>query len=219
MSEFLTPDEQSIYFDIILNKPGYIKSHKDSFTTVRIDQILEYARDVLFHASTQLEYNISADSPVRNWEKGNKIYKFPSFPANDPEKIEYRMRLLYWIGASNKVIKIIKEYKKQGRKKTEIKPTLKLSDVLIEGESAAEIKNYYDTRKHTNIYLGKFLRILALKGYFNTKLYSKDYQAIGRNDFYSTYNDRNEYKAPALKDLYKYPKFRDIPLPKRARTL
>jgi hypothetical protein len=93
---------------------------------------------------------------------------------------------------------------------------LRLADVLIEGESVEEVKGYYNFEKHKNTYLAKFLRILQLMGYFNRKLTSQDFQAIGRNDFdFAAYNDRNDYKPPALKDLYKYPEFRNIPRPKK----
>ena len=95
-----------------------------------------------------------------------------------------------------------------------------MADVLIEGESVAEVKRYYYFRGHTNIYLGKFLRIPAMMGYFKRKLISKEYEAIGRNDFdNATFNDRNNYKPPALEDLYRYPEFRIIPRPKRATVL
>jgi len=138
----------------------------------------------------------------------------------NPRMKNYRMEQIPEFKHLIRIKKMIEGEPKTGRKKTEINPDLRLADVLIEGESVAEVKSHYNFRGHTSIYLGKFLRILAMMGYFKRKLTSKEYEAIGRNDFDdATYNDRNNYKPPALEDLYRYPEFRIIPRPKRAKML
>jgi hypothetical protein len=117
-------------------------------------------------------------------------------------------------------MQILEDNMKPGPKRQILTLDLKLADVLIEGESAEKVKSYYNFQKHKYTYLAKFLRILQLMGYFNRKLTSPEFQAIGRNDFDdATYNDRNDYKPPALKELHKYPEFRDIPRPKKLKAL
>jgi hypothetical protein len=200
MAEFLTREEIKGYYDKLLYKPGYIKTLKKSINEVKVEQILSYAREVYMESIIRLERE---DGFFHNVTP----YTFPPCPLNTeifvlPNGIKldaftYLDQLKYWVLTSKKVIQMLEETMKPERKR--IIPTidLRLADVLIEGES-------------------KFLRVLQLMGYFNRKLTSQDFQAIGRNDFdFVTYNDRNDYKPPALKDLYKYPEFRDIPRPKK----
>ena len=219
MAEFLTREEIKAYYDRLLYKPGYIKTLKKSINEVKVEQILSYAREVYMEAIIRIEREDGLFHPVTP-------YTFPPCPLFTdifvlPNGIKldaftYRDQLKYWLSTSKRVIQILEDNMKPERKK--IIPTLdlRLADVLIEGESVEEVKSYYNFRKHKNTYLAKFLRILQLMGYFNRKLTSQEFQAIGRNDFDDAiYNDRNDYKPPALKDLYKYPEFRDIPRPKK----
>lgn len=223
MAEFLTRDEIKAYYDRLLHKPGYIKTLKKSINEAKVEQILSYAREVYMESVIRIERESGYFHPVTP-------YTFPPCPLFTdifvlPNGIKldaftYRDQLKYWFSTSKKVIQILEENMKPGRRK--IIPTLdlRLADVLIEGESAEEVKGYYNFRKHKYTYLAKYLRILQLMGYFNRKLSSPEFQAIGRNDFDDvTFNDRNDYKPPPLKDLHKYPEFRDIPWPKKLKSL
>ena len=218
MAEFLTREEIKTFYDRLLYKPGYIRTLKKSINEVKAEQILSYAREVYMESIIRIERENGFFHPVTP-------YTFPPCPLFTDifilpngiklDSFTYLDQLKYWFSTSKKVIQILEENMKPERRK--IIPTLdlRLADVLIEGESAEEVKSYYNLRKHKNTYLAKFLRILQLMGYFNRKLTSQEFQAIGRNDFgFATFNDRNDYKPPAVKDLYEYPEFRDIPRPK-----
>lgn len=223
MAEFLTREEIKAYYDKVLHKPGYIKTLKKSINEVKVEQILSYAREVYMESIIRIERENGLFHPVTP-------YIFPPCPLFTdifvlPNGIKldaftYQDQLKYWVSTSKRVIQILEDSMKPGRKKIIPTKDLRLADVLIEGESAEEVKSYYNFRKHKYIYLAKFLRILQLMGYFNRKLTSPEFQAIGRNDFDdATYNDRNDNKPPALKDLYKYSEFRDIPRPKKLKNL
>ena len=219
MAEFLTREEIKSCYDRLLYKNGYIKTLKKSINGVKVEQILSYAREVYMESIIRIEREDGFFHPVTP-------YTFPPCPLFTeifvlPNGIKldaftYRDQLKYWFSTSKRVIQILEDAMKPERKK--IIPTLdlRLADVLIESESVEEVKSYYNLRKHYNTYLAKFLRILQLMGYFNRKLTSQEFQAIGRNDFgFVTFNDRNDYKPPALQDLHKYPEFRDIPRPRK----
>lgn len=219
MAEFLTREEIKAYYDRLLNKPGYIKTLKKSINEVKVEQILSYAREVYMESIIRIERETGVFNPVTH-------YTFPPCPLFTdifvlPNGIKidaftYQDQLKYWLTTSKRVIQILEDSKKPGRKKVIPTQELRLADVLIEDESTGEIKSHYNFRIHKYTYLAKFLRILQLMGYFKRKLSSPEFQAIGRNDFDDpSFNDRNDYKPPALKDLNKYPEFRDIPRPKK----
>jgi hypothetical protein len=221
MGEFLTREEIKVFYDKILNKPGYIKTLKKNINEAKMEQILSYAREVYMEAAIRLERESGSFQPVTP-------YNFPPCPLFTdifvlPNGIKldaftYKDQLKYWLSTSKKVIGILEDILKPGRKKIIPTSELRMADVLIEGETAEEIRSYYNFQKHNNTYLAKFLRILQLMGYFTRKLSSPELQAIGRNDFNdSTYNDRNDNKPPALQELDKYPEFREIPLPKKLK--
>jgi hypothetical protein len=219
MAEFLTREEIKAYYDRLLYKPVYIKTLKKSINEVKVEQILSYAREVYMEAIIRIEREDGLFHPVTP-------YTFPPCPLFTdifvlPNGIKldaftYRDQLKYWLSTSKRVIQILEDNMRPERKKLIPTLDLRLADVLIEGESVEAVKSYYNFLKHKNTYLAKFLRILQLMGYFNRKLTSQEFQALGRNDFDAAiYIDRNDYKPPALKDLYKYPEFRDIPRPKK----
>jgi hypothetical protein len=221
MAEFLTREEIKGCYDKLLNKPGYIKTLKKSINDAKIEQILSYAREVYMESIIRLEREDGFFQPV-------SPYTFPPCPLFTdvfvlPNGIKidaftYRDQLKYWLTTSKRVIQILEDNMKPVRPKIIPTPDLRLADVLIEGESAEEVKSYYNFRKHKYSYLAKFLRILQLMGYFNRKLSSPEFQAIGRNDFRDpTFNDRNDYKPPQLNELHNYPDFRNIPPPKKQR--
>jgi hypothetical protein len=222
MAEFLTREEIKTYYDRLLHKPGYIKTLKKSINEVKVEQILSYAREVYMEAIIRIEREDGYFHPVTP-------YTFPPCPLFTdifvlPNGIKldaftYRDQLKYWFSTSKRVMQILEDNMKPGPIRQILTLDLRLADVLIEGESAEEVKSYYNFQKHKYTYLAKFLRILQLMGYFNRKLSSPEFQAIGRNDFNdATYNDRNDYKPPALKELHKYPEFRDIPWPKKLKN-
>ncbi len=217
MGEFLTREEIKVYYDKILSKPGYIKTLKRSINEAKVEQILSYAREVYMEAAIRLERESGSFQPVAP-------YNFPPCPLFTdifvlPNGIKldaftYKDQLKYWLSTSKRVIVILEDLVKPGRKKIIPTSELRLADVLIKGESDELVKSYYNFGKHNNTSLGKFLRVLQLKGYFTRKLSSPELQAIGRNDFNdAAYNDRNDNKPPPLQDLDKYPEFRDIPWP------
>jgi hypothetical protein len=219
MAEFLTREEIKTYYDKLLNKPGYIKTLKKSANDAKIEQILSYAREVFMESIIRIE---------REEGKFHTInpYTFPPCPLFTdvfvlPNGIKldaftYLDQLKYWYSTSRKVIQILEDNNKPGRKKVIPIKDLRLADVLTEGVSAEEVKRYYNFRNHKYTYLAKYLRILQLMGYFKRKLSSPEFQAIGRNDFDdASYNDRNDYKPPPLNELHNYPEFRDIPRPKK----
>ena len=223
MAEFLTREEIRVFYDKLLSKPGYIKTLKKSINEVKVEQILSYAREVYMESIIRIERESGIFHPVTP-------YTFPPCPLFTdifvlPNGIKidaftYQDQLKYWFSTSKRVIQILEETMKPGRKKIIPTQDLRLADVLIEGESVEEVKSHYNFQKHKYTYLARFLRILQLMGYFNRKLTSLEFQAIGRNDFDdATYNDRNDYKPPALKDLHKYPEFRNIPRPIKLRDL
>ena len=217
MGEFLTREEIKVYYDKILNKPGYIKTLKRSLNEAKVEQVLSYAREVYMEAEIRLERESGSFQPVAP-------YNFPPCPLFTdifvlPNGIKldaftYKDQLKYWLSTSRRVIVILEDLLKPGRKKIIPTSELRLADVLIKGESVEEVKSHYNFQKHNNTSLAKFLRVLQLLGYFTRKLSSPEFQAIGRNDFNdAAYNDRNDNKPPALQDLNKYPEFRDIPWP------
>jgi hypothetical protein len=219
MGEFLTREEIKVYYDKVLNKPGYIRTLNKSINEVKVEQILSYAREVYMEAVIRIERETGSFHPVTP-------YNFPPCPLSTeifelPNGIKldaftYQDQLKYWFSTSKRVIQILEDNMKPRLKKIIPTRDLRLADVLIEDESVEEIKSYYNFRKHNFTYLAKFLRVLQSMGYFNRKLSSPELQAIGRNDFNDpAYNDKNDNKPPAIKDLYKYPEFRDIPLPKK----
>jgi hypothetical protein len=219
MAEFLTREEIKAYYDKLLNKPRYIKTLNKSINDVKAEQILSYAREVYMESVIRLERENGIFHPVT-------AYTFPPCPLFTdifvlPNGIKldaftYQDKLKYWFATSKRVIHILEDNRKPGRKRPIPTSDLRLADVLIEGESTENVKNHYNFKRHNYTYLAKFLRILQLMGYFNRKLSSPEFQAIGRNDFGDvTYNDRNDYKPPALKDLHNYPEFRDIPWPRK----
>jgi hypothetical protein len=221
MGEFLTREEIRVYYGKILNKPGYIKTLKKSINEVKVEQILSYAREVYMEAAIRIERESGSFQPVTT-------YNFPPCPLFTdifvlPNGIKldaftYKDQLKYWLSTSKRVIEILEDILKPGRQKIIPTNEFRLADVLTDGETPEDVKSYYNFRKHNYTYLGKFLRVLQLKGYFTRKLSSPEFQAIGRNDFNdATYNDRNDNKPPALQDLDKYPEFRDIPLPKKLK--
>jgi hypothetical protein len=223
MAEFLTSAETRAFYDKLIHKPGYIKTLKKSINAAKVEQILCYAREVHMESIIRIERENGFFNTVAP-------YNFPPCPLFTdifvlPNGIKldaftYRDQLKYWFSTSRRVIQILEDNMKPGRKKVIFTQDLRLADVLIKGESAEEVKGYYNFRKHNYTYLAKFLRILQLMGYFTRKLSSPEYQSIGRNDFDdATFNDRNDYKPPALEELYKYPDFRDIPRPKKLRNL
>jgi hypothetical protein len=222
MGEFLTREEIKVYYDKILSKPGYIKTLKRSINEAKVEQILSYAREVYTEAAIRLERESGSFQPVTP-------YNFPPCPLFTeifvlPNGIKldaftYKDQLKYWLSTSKRVIVILEELLKPGRKKIIPTTELRLTDVLVKGETVEEVKSYYNFRKHNNTALAKFLRVLQLMGYFTRKLSSPELQAIGRNDFNdAAYNDRNDNKPPALQDLDKYPEFRDIPWPGRKKN-
>jgi hypothetical protein len=217
MAEFLTREEIKDYYNRLLNKPLYIKTLKKSINEVKVEQILSYAREVYMESIVRLERENGFFQPVAP-------YNFPPCPLFTdvfvlPNGIKldaftYQDQLKYWLSTSKKVIQILEENMKPGRQKIIPTQDLRLGDVLIKSESAEQVKSYYKFEKHSYTYLAKFLRILQSMGYFKRKLTSPEFQSIGRNDFDDvTFNDRNDYKPPELKDLHKYPDFRDIPEP------
>jgi hypothetical protein len=223
MAEFLTREEIKTFYDKLLYKSGYIKTLKKSINEAKIDQILSYAREVYMESLIRIERENGLFHPVTP-------YTFPPCPLFTdifvlPNGIKldaftYQDQLKYWFSTSKRVIQILEENLKPGRKKIILTQDLRLADVLIEGESVEEVKNYYNFRKHNYTYLAKFLRILQLLGYFKRKLTSPEFQSIGRNDFDdSTFNDRNDYKPPAQEELNKFPEYRNIPRPKKFRNL
>lgn len=223
MAEFLTREEIKDYYDKLLNRQKYIKTLKKSINDAKMEQVLSYAREVYMEAVMRLEREQGSFHQLTP-------YTFPPCPLFTEifvlpnglklDAFTYQDQLKYWCSSSKKVIQIIEENLKP--RHIRIIPTheLRLEDVLIEGISAEEVLSYYDFSRHKYAYLAKFLRILQLMGYFKRKLTSKDFQAIGRNDFDdATYKDNKNNKPPALKDLDKYPEFRDIPRPGRIRNL
>lgn len=221
MAEFLTREEIRVYYDRLLQKPGYIKTLKNSIDEAKREQVLNYAREVYMESLIRIERENSIFHPIAP-------YNFPPCPLFTDlfvlpngiklDSFTYQDQLKYWLMTSQTVINLLDE-KKDRRRKTEFGKNLRLADVLIEGESAEEVKSYYNFKKHKKIYLGRFLRILQSMGYFTHALKSQHFQAIGRNDFDDpTYQDRNEYKAPEINDLYRYPEFKNIPSPKKFRT-
>jgi hypothetical protein len=223
MAEFLTREEIRAYYDKLVNKPAYVKTLKKSIDDVKLEQILSYAREVYMESIMRLEREDGLFHPVTS-------YTFPPCPLFTEvfvlpnglklDAFTYRDQLKYWFSTSKRVIQIIEENLKPRHIKIIPTQDLRLADVLIEGESVDEVKSYYNFRKHRYSYLAKFLRILQLMGYFKRKLTSRDFQAIGRNDFDdATYNDNKDNKPPALTDLHKYPEFRDIPRPKKNRNI
>jgi hypothetical protein len=217
MGEFLTREEIRSFYDKILNRPGYIKTLKRSINEAKVEQILSYAREVYMEAAIRLERESGSFQPVAP-------YNFPPCPLFTDifvlpngiklDSFTYKDQLKYWLLTSKRVIVILEDLLKPGRKKLIPTSELRLDDVLIEGESADDIRSYYNFRNHNFTYLGKFLRVLQLMGYFTRKLSSPELQAIGRNDFNDpAFNDRNDNKPPALEDLEQYPEFRDIPWP------
>ncbi len=218
MAEFLTREEIKAYYDRLLNKPGYIKTLRKNINEAKTEQILSYAREVYMESVIRIEREDGYFHPVTP-------YTFPPCPLFTdifilPNGIKldaftYRDQLKYWFSTSKRVIQLLEDNKKPGRKKVIPTRDLRLADVLIEGETVEDVRSHYDFRKHNYTYLAKYLRILQLMGYFRRKLSSPELQAIGRNDFGdATFNDRNDYKPPSLNDLYKYPEFRNIPRPK-----
>ena len=223
MAEFLRREEIKAHYDNLLHKPRYIKTLKKSITDAKAEQILSYAREVYMEAMIRIERESGIFHPVTP-------YTFPPCPLFTdlfvlPNGIKldaftYMDQLKYWFSTSTKVIQILEENMKQGRKKLMPTQDLRLADVLIEGESAEEVRSFYNFQKHKFTYLSKFLRILQAMGYFKRRLTSPEFQAIGRNDFDDpTFNDRNDYKPPPLKDLDDYPEFRNIPRPKKTRDI
>jgi hypothetical protein len=217
MEEFLTREEIKDYYNKLLTKPLYVKTLKKNINEAKVEQILSYAREVYMESLIRIEREKGYFHPVAP-------YTFPPCPLFTdvfvlPNGIKldaftYQDQLKYWLSTSKKVIQILEENTKPGRQKIIPTRDLRLNDVLIDGESAEEVKSYYNFEKHSYTYLAKFLRILQSLGYFKRKLTSPEFQSIGRNDFGdATFNDRNDYKPPALKDLHKYPEFRDIPGP------
>lgn len=84
---------------------------------------------------------------------------------------------------------------KAGRKATKINPQLNLSDILIEGIDINKVRKYYKNPDENREYLGMFLRVLKIKGYFKKVTY-KQLETIGRNEFLSGYIDSRNYKPP-----------------------
>ncbi len=223
MAEFLTRDEIRDHYGMVLNKPGYIKTLKKSITEAKVEQILNYAREVYMESTMRIEREDGQFHAVTP-------YRFPPCPLSTeifvlPNGIKidaftYRDQLKYWLISSRRVIQIIEDNMKPGRKKLVLTQDLTLEDVLIDGESGEIVRSYYNFQMHSNTYLSKFLRILQQMGYFRRKLSGPEFQAIGRNDFNApVYRDRNGYKPPPLDELYKYPLFRNIPRPERSKKL
>jgi hypothetical protein len=222
MAEFLTRDEIRAYYDDLLHKPRYIKTLKKNINEAKAEQILSYAREVYMESLIRIERESGVFHNITS-------YNFPPCPFSTdvfilPNGIKldaftYHDQLKYWLTTSTRVIQILEENLKPGHKKIIPTQDLRLGDVLIDGESAEEIRSYYNYEKHRYAYLSKFLRILQMMGYFKRRLTSPEFQAIGRNDFDDvTFNDRNDNKPPALMDLHLYPEFRDIPRPKKLRN-
>jgi hypothetical protein len=189
---------------------GIIKSICGDCNEYLINEVQRYAR-LENRASLDFITGLVIANPGTTdefWKQRHNHYK-------DSENVLRTIEQMFQLKNSK-----MPEPKKPRRKKPEVNLDLRLADVLIEGESASEVKSWYNFRRHKKIYLGKFLRILQNMGYFNRKLASKEFTIIGRNDFDdATYKDRNDYKPPALKDLWNYPEFKTIPRPKRKMTL
>jgi hypothetical protein len=194
---------------------------KNSINAAKREQVLSYAREVRRESIIRIDRENGLFHPVTP-------YNFPSCPLFTdimvlPNGIKldaftYLDQLKYWLLTSERVVQILEDSMKPVRKKAIPIHDLRLADILIEGESAEDVKSYYNFRKHNNTYLAKFLRILQLMGYFNRKLTSMEFQSIGRNDFDdATYNDRTDHKPPLLDDLWRFPEFRDIPRPKKLK--
>jgi len=119
--------------------------------------------------------------------KGNENYQLEQMP-------EYNNLIRF-----KNEIEESKRYKKQP-----YNPEKKLSDVLLKGISVEKILSIYNQNKHSNKYLGTFLRYLNELGYFDPAIKGEDIQIIGRNSFNKPrFNDRKEYNVnqmPVNKD-------------------
>jgi len=221
MAEFLTSEEIKAYYDRLVHKPGYIETMKNSINVAKREQVLSYAREVRRESIIRIDRENGLFHPVTP-------YNFPPCPLFTDlivlpngiklDSFTYMDQLKYWLSTSKRVVQILEDSMKPVRKKAIPRLDLRLADILIEGESAEDVKSHYNFQKHNNTYLARFLRILQFMGYYNRKLTSMEFQSIGRNDFDDpTYNDRSDRKPPSLDDLWRFPEFRDIPLPKKLK--
>ncbi len=131
MAEFLTREEIKAYYDRLLNKPGYIKTMKNSINEAKREQVLNYAREVYMEAFMRIERESSIFHPVTP-------YNFPPCPLFTdlfvlPNGIKldaftYQDQLKYWLTTSQTIINLLDE-KKSRRKRSEFHKNLRLADV------------------------------------------------------------------------------------------
>lgn len=110
MAEFLTLEEVKEYYDRLLHKSGYINTIQHENNDVKMDQILNYAREVRREAIIRIERENGLFHPVTS-------YIFPPCPLSTdifilPNGIKldaftYLDQLKYWFVTSERVIKIL----------------------------------------------------------------------------------------------------------------
>ncbi|MBK8882379.1 MAG: hypothetical protein IPN67_08330 [Bacteroidales bacterium] len=64
MAEFLTREEIKTYYDKLLHKTGYIKTLKKNINDAKIEQILNYAREVYMESIIRIEREEGEFHPV-----------------------------------------------------------------------------------------------------------------------------------------------------------
>jgi len=135
------------------------------------------------------------------------IFLHASIVGNNPQMKDYQIEQIDEYPHLIRVKQMIEV--KLGRKPTKINPQLNLSDILIEGIDIDKVKKYYKNPDENKEYLGMFLRVLKMKGYFKKVTY-KQLEIIGRNEFLPDYIDSRNYKPPTN---LKTSDFKHIPEP------
>jgi len=205
----------------------------------KIKDGIDFKTEDLFHYYINFQYkfiereNEKKPSPLNNNELREKFlskhlidekrkldesvkYYDEVFSLNDKalkRKIfKYAEEYLIWV----KSIKVERPKNLRLNKNQRIdNPNLHLSDILIPGISQKKvIKLYYDVRNIDDrfAFLTMFLRHLQDKGYYHRRVFLKELEIIGRNDFKKNYNLRRDHKPPIKSSIaYSSPPFSKIP--------
>ena len=190
MAELLTLDEIKFFYDKLIWKPErYADFLKKELSTIKINQILDYARRVRNEAFHQINHNYKENSKATEYVKKVLNFEFPVFQISSTleqhkfsKDEDYNYKLNYWLETSEEVIKILEDSMKKGRKPPKDNPELKLSNILKDHIKPEFVKGLYQNTKNETQYLTQFLRYLKNLGYFKKVTYKK-LETVGNNEF------------------------------------
>jgi hypothetical protein len=194
MAALLTKKEISAYYDMLIHKPGYIKSFKKRINKAKREQVLTYAREVNREAILRIERENGFFHHV-------KSYNFPPCPLSTnlltlPNGIKldtftYKDQLKYWLVTSGNVIRILEgSIKKKPKNITTLEDACK-GDKELEFLKAWFVKMRFcdphtfawsTEKKGAKKSLSGYLKDLHKKNY-SVKLGDQEIKDIAKNSF------------------------------------